>query len=495
MEDSTHAAKKIENFLLEQQLPKVSNGPKSDSVTTVDHVTQIALETCHCVHLQEYLPHVLDLQLCKARKNPRGWVVANPVHSLHLTSQLEDASPSSTIFKEPTILYGEEQQRTNALHAELMLPLDGHSAGIDDDAENAQTEYMPTMDSVHKVARPPASPTSSNLVAIPSPSETKVVPVKSDSSTVKSSADVTPSNTSQVKNTSTTKPEQLSTNEPLPLNDASISRPSPESKVAPTETTNPPPSKDVAAVATITNDATTEPYADKVASETITAINAPSPYELPDPRYHHLRLEEDRIGRLRSSLASHRLSNKKKMDSKKTDSKKKRKKDSDIYMTRDIPGWRAPALKELDPEEEDQWNEAAERARAKIRQWIDHYRLCRRTYWDERKRLQERPKSNFYLPKPTEQMRSCQICTTRKSEEPHWSVHTANKGRRLLAGDNLMQCLDCGFVGCSPKTLCNDSRQHMLQHLLISGHQFGENEKAACVVLASDAVFAHIRLS
>ena len=91
--------------------------------------------------------------------------------------------------------------------------------------------------------------------------------------------------------------------------------------------------------------------------------------------------------------------------------------------------------------------------------------------------------------------RSCQICTTRKSEEPHWSVHTANKGRRLLAGDNLMQCLDCSFVGCSPKTLCNDSRQHMLQHLLISGHQFGENEKAACVVLASDVVFAHIRLS
>ncbi|KAL3920991.1 MAG: hypothetical protein SGILL_002988 [Bacillariaceae sp.] len=161
-------AAKIQQFLLQQQLPddiRVTNNntitsqrasssttasstsslPPSSSakfVTASDHVHQLALETCQCVHLQEYLPHILDLELVRAVKHPRGYLVANPVHSLHLASQLEHSNPASARAKPPPILYGEEQQRTMAMQTEGVVeywcPLSGYDSVIRDDTSIAE---------------------------------------------------------------------------------------------------------------------------------------------------------------------------------------------------------------------------------------------------------------------------------------------------------------------------------------------------------------------
>ena len=104
--------KSILRFLLEQQLPDakvaalgsdgktISNSitPLDDSVavSAVDHVKQVALETCRCIHLQEHLPDILDLELCRTTHHPRGWVLANPIHSMplcHLSLQTQGQSP------------------------------------------------------------------------------------------------------------------------------------------------------------------------------------------------------------------------------------------------------------------------------------------------------------------------------------------------------------------------------------------------------------------
>ena len=153
---------KLSKFLLEQELPDskgiANKDPQSPSTSSSplleavpifarDHVTQVALETCHCIHFQEYLPHMLDLELCKAKDHPRGWVVANPVHALHLESQIEDSLPASSHWKHPPLLYGEEQQRTLALSTEGIVeywcPLDGRSAVIHDDTAVEKKEQVP----------------------------------------------------------------------------------------------------------------------------------------------------------------------------------------------------------------------------------------------------------------------------------------------------------------------------------------------------------------
>jgi hypothetical protein len=215
------------------------------------------------------------------------------------------------------------------------------------------------------------------------------------------------------------------------------------------------------------------PSPEKVASEASTTATTSSLYELPDQQYHHLRLEEDRIRLIRSSLSSHRL------NKKNSDTKKKRKRETDYSKAPAIPGWRASAPKELNPEQEEDWQEAMVTARGKVERWMENYRLCRQSYWDEQQQTttKQPPRSSFYLPQdPSEQMRCCQLCVSMPRKDPHWDVHSPKKGRRLLTGDDLMQCLECAFVGCSPQSIARDSRQHMLQHLLTSGHKFGKQQ-------------------
>jgi hypothetical protein len=190
-------AAKIQQFLLQQQLPDdirvnhnntnrtgTSPFPPSSSTKLVrasDQVHQLALETCQCVHLQEYLPHILDLELARAVKHPRGYLLANPVHSLHLSSQLENSNPASSRTKRPPTLYGEEQQRTAAMQMEGIVeywcPLSGYDAVIHDDTAVDNAEPLLAFPSVHGEhqnqplsAAPSVVSSTSDVPALKSPS-------------------------------------------------------------------------------------------------------------------------------------------------------------------------------------------------------------------------------------------------------------------------------------------------------------------------------------
>ena len=842
--------KKILRFILEQQLPEArvagsaKLGPIDDAiaVAAVDHVTQVALETCRCVHLQEHLPHLLDLELCKAVHHPRGWVVANPVHSMHLQTQLEDSVPALAHNKQPPVLYGEEQQRTMALNTEGIVehwcPLDGYSAVIHDDTAMEKMEHMPTLQNIHRPVpvlpsnkqqphlsalqsshslsmsmSPPGHAASHpsripSMSSMPAPSEsssstnisgtsatstaaagamassssmgphTKPAPetakssepvtdeVKPDASAkpdmVTSKADSKktdkapsteasvkpvevdpPTSTASVENdreppaaTSTNSEQKESSTltgtepngeppkaereppkesfDPAPppstetmvtdkmqeetakpnsdskpdekgtdaggskdsdmaakninhtsainaeeskeetivakkvltnataetgvkteldssqkiynLTDkeqaAGSSKEEPKKEQLPAEgpketevskkegvvsedekqarkedstadeskdmamadsskkdeeakpnstsdhksqeegakESNLPPANDASyvdaqkdaktsdepngrAVTELnvvaakyveitdnkmdvdqvpsnkdglkpgTNSMTPAPDAStgaavpsvtpsgsapETAAPTNETMSNPTdmivedlPLALPKEKFNHLRIEEDRIRLIRRSLSSHRIVPKKKVDPKKRIDPKNKRKREDFYKTPGIPGWHASNLKELSREQEDQWLEAMAASRRKVETWMENFRLCRETFWEERERQTSSPPPGsdgaFYLPTTRVMgLRSCETCSARSDGDRYWegASKKTRKPRRRYCGDDIMQCLECNFVGCSPQSICRDSKQHILQHLLISGHKFavscGERGRLFC---------------
>lgn len=842
--DPPNNDKKILKFILEQQLPDArvttsSNGTTTKSsssnnstaanntnttngdsttspmmdgdaiaVTAVDHVTQVALETCRCTHLQEHLPHLLDLELCKAVHHPRGWFVANPVHSLHVQTQLEDSVPAPFHNKQPPVLYGEEQQRTMALNTEGIVeywcPLDGYSAVIHDDTAMEKMEHMPTLQNIHKATTtamstttassttshaakqqqqmppptarhaqfhskipslttssmnpppppsttssggsvhsgtsepladiavaatstslpPPEAPKSSGVVsssteavpevattaekdlskpdAVPStkgeestapmqvdddpPPSTDTPPVttnvnegetkqeetapdsdkkddhdkpkeeKETDDSARAVVEVSSSTATDVVVVDTSNEEEVKLEKKTPMDETKSSGesneqpepveedPSKEEKPATSgmesssttpkqeeetseqdnkdetpedssvkdqpkikteddkaataaaedssakakgeeeakeedgsskkeETStkpeddsnrpvddsskveNPPaadasgddvkPALETSSPVKMEEEATKDDEGDKMhidvpaptnegtksGEQGVTPAPVPSsgdgapeppsatpvasspstktsisghgvsspdavfieevPLALPEERFNHLRIEEDRIRLIRRSLSSHRIVPKKKVDPKKRVDPKKKRKREDLYKTPGIPGWHASNLKELTREQEDQWLEAQAASRIKVEGWMEKFRACRETFWDERLRQKSSPPPNidgaFYLPAvdKVEGQRCCDTCSAQPDGDRFWDgKKKSSKPRRRYCGDDIMQCLECGFVGCSPQSICRDSKQHILQHLLISGHKFavscGERGQLFC---------------
>jgi Ubiquitin carboxyl-terminal hydrolase/Zn-finger in ubiquitin-hydrolases and other protein len=229
----------------------------------------------------------------------------------------------------------------------------------------------------------------------------------------------------------------------------------------------------------------------KANAQSLGTVSSPAPGQhfLPptemDPQLRHLRLEEDRIRLIRRSLSLKRSP--KRPDSPKETNKKKRRRDSDLQKTNGIPGWRASAPKELNSQQEQEWKEASREASETVELWMDQYRICLESYWDERERL-DRAKSRQQLhfgnlgASPAIEMSSCQWCVTQANRFPRRT--TPKKEHRKFYGDELMHCLQCSFVGCSPPSLAPGTKSHMAQHLLVSGHKFavscGEKAEIFC---------------
>jgi hypothetical protein len=512
---------RIQRFLLEQQLTDVKvkgsgSEKKNDTaipITAVDHVTQVALETCRCSHLQEYFPHLLDLELCKANHHPRGWVVANPVHSLHVASQLEDASPASQHWKQPPILYGEEQQRTIALNTEGIVeywcPLDGYSAVIHDDTALEKMEHLPTVHKqkpslpshAHSSSQPPSSP--------PKSPKNKQHPPKSSSTPDKPLSEPNPTPEKPLASSpGGVAPPALSIVPSIPsAMDSSVDPPktaSADLKTNPNTTDGPAPTTSSAVMKPPASPMKIDPHIvvsslqtptsatspEKAVSSTADAAPTPndptasghSPDAHQESELNHLRLEEDRIRLIRRSLSSHRLEQKRKADP-----KKKRKRVADLKSP-GIPGWRPSDPKELSNEQEEEWKDALVAAREKVDCWMENYRICREAHWEERNsktNLRDKPGS-FYLPMDmAESTRCCAVCVKKRNKvDPCWEGKKASaRPFQKLEGDSLMQCLECSFVGCSPQSIDPHSRQHILQHLLISGHKFGRFWHTRCSFL------------
>ena len=83
--------------------------------------------------------------------------------------------------------------------------------------------------------------------------------------------------------------------------------------------------------------------------------------------------------------------------------------------------------------------------------------------------------------------RSCQLCRSGNSDNDKmravwlFSEKQQQKESELHRGDDLMQCLDCSFTGCAPRSVCSSSssssnefsKQHTIQHFLTSNHKYG----------------------
>ena len=181
-----------------------------------------------------------------------------------------------------------------------------------------------------------------------------------------------------------------------------------------------------------------------------------------------------------------------------------------------------------------QWAEAREESRKQVYRWIFHFRLAREAHWREkrdRQRQQQRQQRyqhrSFHRPPlevgmtfgvirdddgdvenaseredvidsdelegwdPIESL-GCVPCSSgRASDWSEWNLGPWNgvvggsHHRRLLPrGDQVLHCLDCLFVGCAPAAEGDSadavlSREHILQHMLTSNHNFGTLARAS----------------
>jgi len=54
-----------------------------------------------------------------------------------------------------------------------------------------------------------------------------------------------------------------------------------------------------------------------------------------------------------------------------------------------------------------------------------------------------------------------------------WSCNPM-PGGDVARGDDLFQCLDCDYMGCGPSWSAKHTNEHIVQHMLLSNHSFGE---------------------
>ena len=205
----------------------------------------------------------------------------------------------------------------------------------------------------------------------------------------------------------------------------------------------------------------------------------------PNPIMDIFRQEEEKILRIQKFLSSKRV--RKKSDSTPTeDNKKKRRKD----LGSNIPGLKCPPMIELNAKQEEKYIEISLEANETTERWIHQYRLCRELFWMEKQRQEQtvlhKVNNTFYLNPDLEmQKMCCVVCSNDEKRTPTRRVSkNVEKGRRNFIGDELMRCLDCGFIACSPPSLNSDSKYHMQHHLLTSGHKFavscGEKARIFC---------------
>jgi len=198
-----------------------------------------------------------------------------------------------------------------------------------------------------------------------------------------------------------------------------------------------------------------------------TSINAKPSYLLSESRYFEINRNKEQVKIIRAMLAKRKT---KKL-------KKKRKLDScgpAHNGLHSLPGSIQYAnereLIDMDAAELEKWQKEKNTANQKAERWLENFRVSRRTFLLEenanRYPLKHKGSTNFSEWGSTKNRR--RICT-----------ECANKkAPRYFYGDEVMQCLECSFVGCGPASVCPESKhRHMLQHLFLSGHKFGTSSE------------------
>lgn len=219
-------------------------------------------------------------------------------------------------------------------------------------------------------------------------------------------------------------------------------------------------------------------------SSSIKPVSTVPTYHLSDNRYLEINRQEERISTVRL-LLSKRLGNTKK------NSKKKRKLEqlsgSAQSALQNLPGslqyMNERALTEVDAQGREEWIKQRNTADRQVEKWLETFRSSRRAYWKEEAML-KKPKKTYESTCFSEWhtadtlRRTCLHCSGMKNKGMH----------SYLIGDEIMQCLECSFVGCGPVSVApNSQHQHILQHLFLSGHKFG---KTRCAFICFIGIFS-----
>jgi len=186
---------------------------------------------------------------------------------------------------------------------------------------------------------------------------------------------------------------------------------------------------------------------------------------LDEDRYWSLSNKETQIAHFRRQALSRRQ--------RVAAAKAKKRKTEKTVMIQSLTAWREHGpfkAPELTEDEMEDWKYQQQEANDQVMVWLEFFRRARWRYWREQ---EKEPQIKYFgqieAKTKTEISSGCKVCT----EGPVSSFwpNTCVK----CEGDDLMQCLECGLVGCAPKDVVSvDSSEHMLQHYLETNHALGE---------------------
>lgn len=497
----------MKKHILEAQLIEQDNAAKNDNLATT-----LTVEACKCKHLQKWLPHLLDLTcaiLPKDNKDakledehkPTDWIMANPVHALHMSSQLEPDGatvflPKNQEHGEPA-LYGEEQVRAKALVTNGISPavelvnngdndnksphvtriiLPTHqpaSTGATSTAATLKKQQQHPVPNVPSASMHQAPPMNMQMMQQQQPPPrrpsvpSRIVPPTSSSS---SATTMPPSNHAQYlmpkpppgSTMYPSNPNYMSNQPPPYASGGSAMQPPrimpsmpPASATAgnpslPPTSFHPPPSRVVAPPSTAST--TKRPSTTTTTSTRSSTLTNPQ-YLLSNQRFDEL---QNRQHFLLQQVAAVSSSRRKPTSTTTSHKVKKRLKLENPAAVPLLPPTTLLTKSIYKVDNMAKWQDDARMARSTIEEWMERFRLSRIAYWQEQQHGQE--------------FRQCQECCSNDCQ---------------AVGDELLQCLECDFVGCGPCLLSgDDSKQHAMHHMLLTGHTFsvtcGERADVFC---------------
>jgi hypothetical protein len=210
-----------------------------------------------------------------------------------------------------------------------------------------------------------------------------------------------------------------------------------------------------------------------VSSSQAPKVSSPTKKSASDARMVRLHGEEEKIRVLRKTLKPRRIRPKRATPaSNDGPQSKKRKKDVDI-ISKLTSGWHPSKVKVLNTQQGEEWLAASNFVTETVEGWMNRFRQSQEEYWRDRQKVQQQSHgaANYGS-----------FCLD--SDSSMVSKHNPRNGR-VFSGDEIMQCLQCSFIGCGPFSICRGTQNEMMQHMLRSGHKFavtcGERSQIFCI--------------
>ena len=420
-----HFGLSMKDFTLQQQNPSAEVALKRAEASILQFERSLEQDsddtTCHCPHLLEYLPDQLDLTFAKSQT--RGWMLRNPIHAMHLASQLDPVWLQS--LEDPPVLYGDEQERLEAITMEG-IPETWHPWTRRTFEDNPMQEEQPCVKEPQKEetttsSMPAASTDAPQATELPHPEPSSVA--SASVSEVEPATEVTTTTTESGLSDERLMAMNAQEEHIYSIQDTLLGRRTLSSSSLLGNGTN---KKRKEASSTITAGLNS----DIVPSSSLSAHSGPA---------SGAGLPVTAATLVPTSPLTHK---------------------NGTVAVKERP-WAQPIV-HFTRADEQAWEYKLKIAQDKVTTWLQMYKNARKSFYAE----------------ASSAKRGTQGTTRLKPFFGSDSVdfkHAACQSCRKYSGDDLMQCLECSFVGCY---VTKDDEQdviseHMMEHLVVKNHNFG----------------------